>query len=274
MSKKPGLKSVTRFASALALSLGTAAQAAPSDFTTWTVIEDPEHDLLDASATPTEATLTAGDGAIPAEVDIGYASVNGSTVAGSTAGFAFSAASDFTVAITYDLSFVNPAGGLGIGFGIGEDVAGANSAGIALATANGVLPTFAAGARNNDVTIGPAILGGGSLTGTFFAAYDADTGDITVSASATPDAAAPDLGGIILGATLNQWTGADLLVSFFIRSDAVPALLINNWTGEQATAVFSNFRVLDGAPILIPEPASLALLGLGGLAIGLRRRRA
>ena len=70
-------------------------------------------------------------------------------------------------------------------------------------------------------------------------------------------------------AMANIWDGEDLLASFFMRSDnPSPAPL---WTGTSASAVFSNFRILEGSAIAIPEPTTAALVLIGCLGIVLRR---
>ena len=68
------------------------ASAAPvlagsiSDFFNWTQVQDPPHAGMTGGVdTALQVTLTA-TGAVPAATDIGYQSVNGVDVAGSTAG--------------------------------------------------------------------------------------------------------------------------------------------------------------------------------------------
>jgi hypothetical protein len=75
----------------------------------------------------------ASGGPVSPATDIGYQSVNGNTAGSSSLGYAFDAGSDFALAIDFAVSFgSNPSGTLGIGFGIGEGINGADSAGMAL----------------------------------------------------------------------------------------------------------------------------------------------
>ncbi len=229
-----------------------STRAAITDFTNWTLVEDPPNALFDATATATNATLGATGGPIPVGTDIGYQSVDANTPAGSATGFAFDPAFDFSVAIDYTLSFGAAAGGLGLGFGIGEDGAGVNSAGMALATLDGSpFLLFTGAARVNNVNQPFEFTSlGGALTGTLFATYETASGDIVLGASQTPGAASADAGGIATFTSLqNQWPGGDLLTSFFLRSDAIPLFDPDGWDSGTATAGFSNFRVLDGSPI-------------------------
>lgn len=254
----------------LCVASASVSHAGILDLTTWTQVQDPPNVNFTASATSTQATLLAGSGAVPSGTDIGYQSVNGLTPATSTAGHAFDPASNFSVAIDFNLAFSNtPTGGLAIGFGIGEDGDGEDSAGVVMLTKNGAPQLFFAGAaRINDVTQPPqGIFVGASLTGSMFATYDATTGDITLGASPTPGAASPS-GTTTFTGLQNAWDNTLLLSSFFLRSDATlgPA-----WTSGNAQAVFSNFRVLGGSPTVIPEPASIAMLAFGAMLLLLRR---
>ena len=250
---------------------GQSAHGAITDFTEWTVVENPPDANFSASNTAAQATLSAGNGVIAAGRDIGYQSVNGATPASSTTGYAFNPAADFTVAIDFALTFANsPTGGLAIGFGIGEDGDGMNSVGAGLATVNGTPALlFGGAARVNDVTQPlQAIFVGGSLTGSLFATYDASSGDVTVGASQTPGTAGPTATATFAGIQ-NNWSDSLLLASFFLRSDDT---LSQPWQSGSGEAVFSNFRVLEGAPVVVPEPASSALLALSGLALLYRTR--
>jgi hypothetical protein len=246
----------------------TPAPAASGDLSSWTLVQDPPHASFTASATTTAATLRAIGGPVPGATDIGFMSVNGQTPATSTAGYAFDPSASLALAIDFGLSFSStPTGMLAIGFGIGEDGDGRNSAGVVLLTSNGapLFPaSFGAAARVNDINQ-PAqpLLLAGALSGTFFASYDAATGDVTLGASATPGASAPSASANYAGLQ-GAWDGHLLLASFFLRSES--------WQSGQAEATFANFRILQGAVTTIPEPALLPLLGLACLAI-LRPRR-
>ena len=123
-----------------------------TDFFNWTQVQDPPHAGMTGGVdTALQVTLTA-TGAVPAATDIGYQSVNGVDVAGSTAGNYFSPAQDFQIAVDFNVSTLSSVGFAAIGFGIGEDGAGMNSAGPLLAIANGTAFGFLGGARTNDVS--------------------------------------------------------------------------------------------------------------------------
>lgn len=258
-----------------------AVQAAPAasltDLTTWTEVEDPAHPGLSSTVDSASQITLSADGAIPAATDIGYQSVDGATVAGSTTGYYFSVLEDFSLAIDFDVTAANSVGLAAIGFGIGEDGAGANSAGAALAVFNGSPFAFSGGARVNDVTLAPSVLGVAPVTsGRFFIEFDASSGDITFGVSATPGAATPDTFGTFAGAAVqNNWNGDDLLASFFLRSDTAPPILPTPLSAGTVDAVFSNLEVLSGtARAVIPEPSTgLLAAGLACLGAGLSRRR-
>ena len=245
-----------------------------TDLGNWYEVADPPHPGFAASQTSVTAILTAADIEIPASTDIGYQSVNGPTPDGSTSGFYFDPVSDFSIAIDYSLSFSGtPEGLLGLGFGIGEHLDGSNSAGVAMATVDGnPSGTFTAASRINDVTQfpPPPINVPASLSGSLFIEYVASSGDVIVGASTS--AAATPAETVTLSGIQNQWTDDKLLASFFLRSDSVP-FGPSNWKGGQATAMFTNFRVLSGDPVAIPEPGPATLFLAVASFAGLRRKR-
>ena len=262
------LNPCARIAAVLAVALGVLAhgpvQAAITDLDTWTLVEDPAHPNFDGMATATEIILSATGGPIPAARDIGFQSVDGSTPATSTSGYAFSPLLSFAIAIDFGLSFNTPSGQLGIGFGIGEDIDGEDSAGVALLINNGTPSiVFGAAARVNDVTQAGLIPVSGSLSGSMFVDYDASTGNVRLGASQSMGAAAP-AGTATFNGIQNLWPGGDLLVSVFLRSDGT---LASPWQTGEAAATFSNLRVLSGSASPVPAPAPLALLlpALAGL---------
>jgi hypothetical protein len=241
-----------------------------SNFNDWTLVEDPPHPNFSAQITSSTAILTAGNGAVPIGVDIGLKSITGNTPATSTAGYAFSPNSDFTLAIDYAIAFSGtPAGVLGIGFGIGEDANGQNSAGIAMLTSGGSpLFNYAAVSRINDVNQNNVVVPlNASLNGSLFISYLASSGDVLVGAATTPGAANATATATLAGIQ-NQWNNSDLIASFFLRSD------LTGWQGGgTATATFSNLRVLAGQPTAVPEPTSAAVLLVVAAACSMRRSR-
>lgn len=264
------------------------ANATLSDFTNWTPVEDPAHPSFGYSAVAAAATLTAAGGPIPAGTDVGYQSVDGNTPATSTSGYAFATTADFSLAIDFDLSFSNtPTGQLAIGFGIGEDSDGMNSAGALLLANNGVIiPAVAGGARVGDVDyMTPLPIGlHFSSTGSFFASFEAATGNVTLGNGAA-GAAVPAFTNTFAGIQ-DLWDPAMLddkllLASFFLRSDDVGA---PEWTSGNAEAVFSNFRVLAGSAVSLaptnpptvtaaPEPSAAVLALIAALGLLVRRCR-
>ncbi len=253
------------------------AQAGFADFGTWTRVEDPYHPSFAGTATPDSVTLTAVGGPVPSGTDIGYQSIDGQTAATSSSGWAFSPLLDFALAIDFEVSFAaSPSGQIGIGFGIGLDRDGTDAAGVAMLFKDGGISFpflfFEAAARVNDQNQTPKLIPVfGSLMGTLFAAYDSGTGDVTLGASGTQGAASAS-GSATFSGIQRLWDQGDLLASFFLRSDGT---LGTPWQGGEATAVFSNLRVLDGTPTgLAPVPGSLALMALGlGIGLGARRRK-
>jgi hypothetical protein len=258
--------------SAVVALAATGAQAGMDDLSQWTLVQDPEHELFTTEdPTAAQAKLFAGNGSIPSGTDIGYQSIEGQTAATSTSGFAFDPAFSFSVAIDFSVTFTSPSGQLGIGFGIGEDRDGQDSAGAALLLNNGTPSlSFGAAARINDVSQSPQVIHVfGSSTGSLFATYDAATGNVILGAGAT--GATNPAGTTTFGGIQNQWDDEQLLVSFFLRSDN--SLGNSAWQSGTAQATFSNFRVRSGTPLAIPEPATAATAAPVFLALLQRRRR-
>ena len=249
----------------------TPVSAAIEDFNTWTLVQDPAHAGMTSSVdNAAQVTLTA-DGAVPGGTDIGYQSINGNTVTSSSAGYYFSIAQDFHIAVDFSVSPAASMGLAGLGFGIGEDGAGENSAGPGLAIFNSIPLSFAGASRINDVTQLPVVFGPSATnSGRFFVRYDSVMGDIVFGVNTTPGSAAPSDTGTFAGLQ-NSWNDDNLLVSFFLRSDSTVPL-----SAGTIDAVFSNFEVLAGTPVsIVPLPGGVWLLGSAlGLISGLRRKRA
>ncbi|MDC0936515.1 PEP-CTERM sorting domain-containing protein [Pirellulales bacterium] len=255
---------------ALAVAGSTLHAAMISDFTTWTEVEDPAHSGMSSSVDSASQITLNASGSIPTATDIGYSSVDGDEVASSSSGHYFSFSEDFHVAIDFSISSANSVGLGAIGFGIGEDAAGANSAGVGLGIFNGSPLLFAGAARTNDVNTVGAETYAGASSGRLFVAYEAASGTVTWGVNTTPGAAAPTDTGTFANVQ-DGWTDSNLLVSFFLRSDTV--LTFPPLQAGELTSVFSNFEVLDGTPIGVPEPTAAALLSLGVVFLGGRRRR-
>lgn len=211
------------------------------------------------------ARLSAA-GAIPSGVDIGYASVNGADVASSSAGYYFDPAFDFSVAVDFNLTAPASIGAGGLGFGIGEDVGGADSAGIGLGFLNGAAVLFATAGRVDDVDQAIESVVSGFGQGRLFVRYDSATGDVSVGVNATQGTPAPGVFKTLAGIQ-KQWDDEPLLVSFFLRSQELspfPAL-----SSGQVDAYFRNFEVLSGSPIaIVPEPTTAVLATLALFAAG------
>ena len=258
------------FAAASLLVVSSSAPAAITDFNTWTQVTDPLHANFTGSIdTATQISLLATGGPVPSSTDIGYQSVNSTTAATSTTGFAFDPSDNFQVAVDFSLNFQNaPDGGLAIGFGIGEDIDGENSAGAIVFTQDGATSFLGAAARVNDVNQSAQLVQlGGPAAASLFAAYNAATGDVTLGFG-TVGAASPSSTATYPGIQ-NSWDNELLLASFFLRSDN---FLGQSWTSGNAAATFSNFRVLAGTPIAVPEPNGLAFFALGSFVLAHRRQ--
>ncbi|MEL7473359.1 MAG: GC-type dockerin domain-anchored protein [Planctomycetota bacterium] len=243
-------------AAPIALALfGTAASAQVSDFTFWTLAEDPADPGFNAVAATTSATLTTAGASVPLNTDIGFQSVTGLTAGTSAGGFAFVGDQDFSLAIDYDFSSAGFAlGVLSFGFGIGLDGAGANSAGVGFVTQNGSpFGPFGGAGRQNDSDLDPIALPlNAAAVGTLFVGYEAATGNVTFGAATTPGAATPTASDTFVGIG-SAWMDHKILASFFMRSGPLLA-----WQTGNASAVFSNFRVLEGDPVFLAVACSVA----------------
>lgn len=267
----------------LTLFLAITATGQITNFNQWSLLEDPAHPQMSAAQGAVSVELIAGPGGqIPGGTDIGLASINGSMFANSNFGHGFDPASDFWIMVDFDMKFLgSSAGGLGIGFGVGENIDGSNSAGVALLTYNGVATGFPSGyysaSRTNDVTalpipfaIAPNELINGSMSlryfagsGTFFVGLGALGADDIVESK--------ELTGL-----QNGWADEFLFPSVFLRSDDLNGVGQGFSTDGEGSVVFSNFRVIEGASArAVPEPSAYAaIFGLVAMAIAASRRRA
>ncbi|MEO0587240.1 MAG: PEP-CTERM sorting domain-containing protein [Planctomycetota bacterium] len=266
----------------LALLLATPTSAQTTDFTAWTLLEGPPDPDLSGVVAPdgTTATLSA-TGSINAMTDIGFASINGQDVASSNRGFYFDPNESFAIAVDYEIEIISTpttSTVFRIGFGIGEDINGTDGAGVAV----GVSATFptpslfftgSASARTDDEVVSdPTVLASTGAVGSLQLAYDAATGNITVDSG--PDLPPPDPtdpfaidSSFTLSGLQNSWDNEGLIVSFFLNGVGV------GFEDGDVEATFSNFRILEGTPIAIPEPAALTLLAAAA-GLALTRRRA
>lgn len=271
------------FLLAAAVACGPAVAGSITDLGQWRLVEDPPDARFSGSAAGSTIELSARGGPIASGTDIGFQSVGGDTVLSSKAGFYFSPTESFSLAIDFSLRFANaPSGVLAIGFGIGEDIHGTDSVGVAMLTNDGApYGTFSAAGRTNDANLVPLPIGvGAALQGAMFLTYDALSGDVILGAAQTAGAAGP-VATATYGGIQNGWDDEGLLVSVFLRSQTFslpPFISEPAWQGGDADASFFNLRVLSGTPIEIdapaaniPVPPSLALLA-PGLLLLLRRR--
>ncbi|WP_146443992.1 hypothetical protein [Botrimarina colliarenosi] len=246
---------------------------APGTFETaegkWTLVEDPPHDGLGAVAIAGSTAMLGADGAVPSAADIGYASVNGQDAMSSTGGFYFDPNFDFSVAIDFVFSANSSLGAGGIGFGIGEDINGSNSAGVGLGFVNGSPLLFATAGRVGDVNQPLESITSGFGIGRLFVEYDSASGDVIVGVNATQGTPAPSVFKTIAGIQ-DLWDDEPLLVSFFLRSQA--ASPFPSLTSGSVQSAFSNFEVLNGTPISVPEPNAALLAGAAFMCCLSRRR--
>lgn len=253
---------------------GAARGSSITLFSMWSLVEDPPHAGMSASVDSDSQVTLEATGAISSGTDIGFASVNGGEVDDSTSGYYFSPESDFSIAVDFDVSFLNQMGAGAIGLGVGEETIGANSAGVALGFANNSPLSFATSGRigniDQDITGVPAAP---ATSGRFFVDYDGVSREFSVGVGAA-GAAAPSHAPVVASVLQSDWNDKPLLVSFFLRSQEIPLLLLSELTSGDVTAVFSNFEVLSGTPIQVPEPGALVATVLALVASRLSRRHA
>ncbi|MEM6334068.1 MAG: PEP-CTERM sorting domain-containing protein [Planctomycetota bacterium] len=251
------------------------ASAQITDFNAWTLIQDPpDPDLAATIATDgSKATLTA-TAPVARTTSIGLASINGQDVASSTQGFFFDPANSFKIAVDFDArtNAQNPPDTVFLfGFGVGEATDRDNSVTTVFTWERAdFFPTFFS-------VVDLAMVDGRSQWGSFLSAspgqgslfvqYDAESGDVFTGFASDVNATNPEIESAF-PAIQNDWDEKRLIVSIYLHGGTG-----DNTTGGGIEATFSNFRVLDGTPIAIPEPASLTLLAAAA-GLALTRRRA
>lgn len=245
----------------------------------WSSVKDPPHINMQAAAPYLVSPLTSTEqgaalsatGPVPSGTDIGFASLGGSATAVNK-GFYFDPLQSFSVAIDYRFSAISSVGAGGIGFGIGEDLDGTDSAGVGMGFVNGAPLAYSTAARVDDIDQAFELFATAPAPdGRFFVQYDSVTKNVVLGVSTTLGSTAPmetkTLAGIGAG-----WDDEPLLVSFFLRSQSV-SILPALQSGD-VRALFSNFEVLSGTPISIPEPTTSLLVVPGALGVLAVTRRA
>ena len=250
-------------ATAVALFLPAAARAASAvddDFfdgtraPQWSLLQDDPAALSLAEQNGRLEVLATGAG--NANDDALYLS-NG------PAGFRLSTAADFSVALDYDFGSFQSGGAFGsalaLDFGVGRDLDGTDSAAIGFGRVGGFPLPFALAAlhRTDDVQTTDATAFPLLSSDTFLLTYDAAGDDLSLGL----DGQAPlfTLADTVRGV----WGAEALYVSFGARG--------SGFATASGDAFVDNFAVRSGL-VLVPEPASAALLGLPGLGL-IRRRR-
>jgi hypothetical protein len=181
-------------------------------------------------------------------------------------GYALSTAVDFEIQIDLTVSFLTLAGSAGdafaFQFGVGTDVAGDNAAaigwGLAVLPGNLVQSSMFHVTDTGGTRTGPTPIAAVGIpsTLTFEIAYDASNDQLHLGLDGqSPLATYP---GLVDG----TWNADELLFSFGARG--------NGLAFSSGDAYFDNFQIVSGR--LVPEPTSMALIGLGGIALLARRR--
>jgi len=128
--------------------------------------------------------------------------------------------------------------------------------------------------KGNEVGYGQ---GGFTATVTFYELIAGDWVVMTVSgvtSSSTTNVITGDLRGTAGHPTLEFAFSTDYKVHVYVTSDAEPDWFVSQTTSFKTKG--SGATTVNMAPLVwqqIPEPATMALLGIGIVAVGLRRRR-
>lgn len=179
-----------------------------------------------------------------------------------TAGFrlATGPTDDFTISIDYSFTGFGSGSSFSLTpttlvFGIGRDLDGTDSAAIGYAYATPTGPGFLAGAQRTNDAQSISLLGAAPANGTLTITYDAAGDDLTFTDGTLE---------YLLEDTVRTVWGADgLFVSFGVRG--------SGYVLASGDAYFDNFQIIEGNLLPVPEPATLGVLALLGVA-ALRRR--
>ncbi|MCX5673981.1 MAG: PEP-CTERM sorting domain-containing protein [Planctomycetota bacterium] len=178
-------------------------------------------------------------------------------------GLQLKVSSDFTVSIDYNFSAFSGTGGIALDLGIGRDLAGTDAAAVAYLRYN--VPTDPLSPLK-DRALGAAYRVGGAQQEVPIALSFPDSGTLTLHYDSAADQLTLGAGAsttILANLVKGQWNADTVWVSFGGRGDGL--------TLAGGNAYLDNLSV-TGDIIAVPEPATLALVALGGLAV-LRRRR-
>jgi hypothetical protein len=175
-------------------------------------------------------------------------------------GFQIKTNSDFSASIDYNFGAFTPATGgtIALVFGIGRDLAGTDSAAIGYSRSSNALLDRALGAayRVANVQTNVPITLFFANSGTFTVNYTSATDRLTLGANGST----ADIDGVVQG----KWNADKVWVSFGGRGNGLDL--------ASGNAYLDNFTA-TGDIIAAPEPATLALVALGGVAALLRRRK-